>query len=80
MTAKTNRPLDELVDLTPAMDAPTIVCRGMIYETLRARGESDFIAASFTFGAKIATRCGAQITIDQLNAFYDHGPAGIAAA
>lgn len=73
------RPLDELIDLTPAMDTPTIVCRGMVYEVLRARGESDFIAAAFAFGAKLAKRPSAPITIDQLHAFYDHGPSALCA-
>jgi len=74
------RGLDELIDLTPAMDEPTLVCRGTVYEVMRSRGESDFIAASFAFNPRPADRSGAPITARQLHAFYDGGPAALVSA
>ena len=71
--------LNELIDLTPAMDAPTLAARGTVYAVLRERGESDFIASTYALRVKRAERTGAPITAAQLHAFYDFGPAALAA-
>lgn len=47
--------LSEVVDWTPARFDPTPVTRGTIYQVLRQRGESDFIASTYAFGKRLYT-------------------------
>ena len=71
------KPLDELIDLAPYCDTPALACRGTVYEVQRARGESDFIAASYAFNTRPAQRAGVPLTARQVHAFLDHGPAAL---
>lgn len=66
--------MDELIDLTPHRDEPILACRGTVYEVLRSRGESDFVADLYAFKGPASTRPGTPITSRDLHAFYDGGP------
>jgi len=50
------QPLNELIELTPCSVAPLFARRGTVYEELRRRGESDYVAAAFAFHPPAAPR------------------------
>ena len=73
--------LEELIDLAPHWHEPMLAARGAVYNVLRhAFGESDLIAASYSLHQPRATRPGAPLNSRQITAFFEGGPAAVAAA